>query len=153
MIMRTKIALGTVVALGGLTISVFLWTQNRDEARLSRAIRSLADQLHTDGRMNALTAAARSQAVAAQFTDYPRLELDLEYASPSGRAELASLVAQALMQADALDVDLRDIAVEVAADRSTARMAVTASAFVKAEGQAERIVREFEISWTRTPDG
>ena len=32
-------------------------------------------------------------------------------------------------------------------------MAVTASAFVKAEGQAERIVREFEISWTRTPDG
>ena len=37
MTMRTKLALGSVAALCGLTIGVYLWLQTRDEARLGNA--------------------------------------------------------------------------------------------------------------------
>ena len=144
------LGLAAAVAVAG-AIAWARW--NRDEARIARALADLVRNAGKDGREGAVAAAARAQAVADAFAEEAETTTDLLPVAVNGRSEIASAVFQSRAAFDAIRIELYDRTLELDGPRGAATMRLTAVAHLGREGATERVVREFELDWSREPEG
>jgi len=137
---------------GLLLLGTAIWlfaTWNNDERRINRRLDGLRELIAKKQGEGTLTSLQRAQQATGFFTADAVVNLgDLAGAVEGGRA-IAALIGQTRVLLTELEITIYDRKVNLAADRGSAQMELTASG--KASGQGERIqeVREWRLGWRK----
>lgn len=150
--MVKRIGLGLLLA-AGLAVGGWWWHRSRDEARLWRALTNLEKLVEKNGTESPIASAAKAREAAGYFVAEPDIEIQNFPVPFEGRGELASSLYQARTMAERLDVEIFDRSLVVRPDRAAAAMQFTARAVGGAHGEREQVIRQFTLTWVKTPDG
>lgn len=145
--------ISAALAVAAVALAAWAAFYFRDAARILRATEALARMVSKAGSENPIAGAARAEQFAGFFVERPALALDFMPAVPDGRRELGALVFQVRSRADEIKVQLFDPNVRMAPDHRTAELEVTARGTVRASDYSDSVLREFHLSWVKTPDG
>lgn len=159
MVIRGKhllIAAIVLLVLAGAGIGLWYHLRPTDENLIRGQFAKFAERVSKTGKEGALPAATRAKEISQLFTEHAVFNIDgLSWmAGPFSRKDLSANAfrARAMLERAKLGFDILEI--EIAPDRKTARIFLTASLAGKTkDGRDFREVRELECSMVRDDSG
>ena len=151
--MNKKKLIAGALALALAAGAGVLW-HNRDSAKIDRALKRLIAGVSKKGADEGIVDAAAKAAQAAHcFTPYPTLKVSEISELLQTRSDIQAVVYQFRAMAQSIAITIDSKSLEMAPDRQTAAMLLTATAVVVAEGTQDALTRQFQVEWTKTKEG
>ena len=121
-----------------------------DEAQIRSALERIADAVGSDGERGAVAHIARAASMRNELDPEIVVEAGPPFSRMTGRDAVVGAVARLNATLPDLEVDLSDVQVTVAPDRTTARGSLTVDAQFRDErGERVRDARELELTFRR----
>lgn len=137
-------------SLAAAVIVVLAWGWvTRDRREINFRLARIQRLLSKEPDESALSGLARVQAALRYFSAKPEIRLGAPMSTIADREELAAVILHARSSVTRLKVSVRDKALDLAADRRSATMNLTAEGTATYDGRTERDVRELDLQWVK----
>lgn len=152
--MNFRLGGGLVLLVAASAITAGIWSYNRDEMKLKRAILRVAEQAEKSAPESPIFAAGRADGIAGSFVETPEFEITgVEIPSTIARGELRAQIYYFRENLDRLEIRIDDVSAAIAPDHLSATQTFTARVTASGRAAEESGVREVRIFWAKTDEG
>ena len=148
--MDTRFRIPLVVAAAmALAVAGFWWWHGRDERAIRRSISTLAGLLSKTSEESDIAAMVRTKKIIGFFATPLDLRLGAPFHEITERDEGILAIHQVRASVKSLRVIVRDAALSVADNRTSASASVAVEGVVVVQNEPTHEIREFELDWVK----